>query len=85
MGAHAEWSSPSSVCIPQKSLAITRDFWNRNSLGLTTFCMGTRDGFSMYHTMLKLQTCFEQFITVTSHEHDDRNQIFAQKFVEANI
>ena len=44
-GAHAEGSSPSWVCIPQKSLAIARDFWNTNSLGWTSFRTGARDGF----------------------------------------
>ena len=34
-------------CIPQKSLAITRDFWNTNWLWWTPFRMGAHDGFSM--------------------------------------
>ena len=35
MGARAELSSPLWVCIPQKSLTSTRDFWNTNSLRWT--------------------------------------------------
>ena len=47
MGARVEQSSSSWVCIPQKSLAITRDFWNTNSLRWTPFQPGTHDGFFM--------------------------------------
>ena len=36
-GSRAERGSPSWVCISQKSLAITRDLWNTNSLGWTPF------------------------------------------------
>ena len=46
-GAPVERSSPSWVCIPQKSLAVTHDFWNTNSLGLTPFRTGAHDGFSI--------------------------------------
>ena len=49
MGAHADRSSPSWVCIQQKSLPIARDFWNTNSLGWTPFHMGACDGFSVSH------------------------------------
>ena len=41
-------SSPSWVCIPQKSLAIARDFWNTNSLGWTPFRTGAHGAFSIY-------------------------------------
>ena len=37
MGTRAEWSSPSWVSIPQKSLTIAHDFWNTNSLLWTLF------------------------------------------------
>ena len=47
MGARAERSSPSWACIPQKSLAIARDFWNTKSLGWTPFHRGAHDGFSI--------------------------------------
>ena len=43
MGACVEQSSPSWVCIPQKSLAIARDSWNTNSLGWIPFHMGAHD------------------------------------------
>ena len=53
MGAHAERNSPSWVCIPQKSLTITCDFWNINSLGWTLFCAGAHDGFSIsFHSQV---------------------------------
>ena len=48
MGARAERSSPSLICIPQKSLAITRDFWNTDPLGWTRFGTGAHDGFSIF-------------------------------------
>ena len=48
MGARAERSSLSWVCIPQKSLAIARDFWNTNSFGWTPFRPGTHDGLSIW-------------------------------------
>ena len=44
-GAHAERSSPSWICIPQKLIANARDFRNTNSLKWTPF--RTDDGFSM--------------------------------------
>ena len=47
MGARAERSLPSWVCIPHKSLAIARNFWNTNSLGWTPFYMGAHDGLMM--------------------------------------
>ena len=40
----AERSSPLWVCIPQKSIAIARDFWNANSFGWTPF----HTGFSIF-------------------------------------
>ena len=46
MGTHAERSSPSWVCIPQKSWVIARDFWNTNLWGWILFCTGAHDGFS---------------------------------------
>ena len=36
-GTSAERSSPSRVCIQQKSFVIAHDFWNTNSLGWTPF------------------------------------------------
>ena len=55
MGAHTERSSPSWVCIPQKSLAIARDFWNTNSLRWTSFHTGTNNGFSMIYAISMLR------------------------------
>ena len=46
MGAHVEWR----ICILQKSLAITHDFWNTNSLGWAPFCTDAHDRFSMSST-----------------------------------
>ena len=61
MGARAERSSPSWVCIPQKLLAITRDFWNANPFGWTPFHTGARDGFSIsiriYMCISYVKTC----------------------------
>ena len=37
MSVRTEQSSPSWVCIPQKSLPTARDFWNTNSGGWTLF------------------------------------------------
>ena len=37
MSGPAEQSSPSWVCIPQKSLPTACDFWNTNSVGWTLF------------------------------------------------
>ena len=45
IGLCVEQSSPLWVCIPQKSLAITCDIWNTNSLGWTPFRTGAHDGF----------------------------------------
>ena len=44
-----EATARDSMCrlIPQKSLAIARDFWNTNSLGWTPFHRGAHDGFSI--------------------------------------
>ena len=50
MGGCVEQSSSSWVCIPQKSLAITHDFWNTNSLRWTPFHMGAHNEFSISHT-----------------------------------
>ena len=50
MGILAEWGSPSWICIPQESVSFAYDFWNTNSLGLTSFRTGTRDWCSMVHT-----------------------------------
>ena len=49
MGFHTKLSSPSWVCIPQKSFTIARDFWNTNSFGWTQFRMGAHDGFSIFY------------------------------------
>ena len=61
MGARAERSSPSWVYIPQKLLAITRDFWNANPFGWTPFHTGARDGFSIsiriYMCISYVKTC----------------------------
>ena len=43
----ADQSSHWWVCIPQKSLAVARVFWNINSLEWTPFRTGTREGFSV--------------------------------------
>ena len=51
MDARVERSSPSWVCIPQKSLAIARDFWNTNSRGWTPLRTATM----MYHLYFYLQ------------------------------
>ena len=52
--ARVERNSPEWVCIPQKSLAIARDFWNTNSLGWIPFRMGVHDGFSMYWVPVRI-------------------------------
>ena len=41
--------------IPQKSLTITRDFWNTNSLGWTPFHTGTHDRLSGPPTVHRFQ------------------------------
>ena len=38
---------PSWICIPQKSLAVARDFWNTNSLKWIPFRTGAHDGVSI--------------------------------------
>ena len=57
MGNRGERNSLSWVCIPQKSLAITRDFWNTNSLGWTPFHMGAHDGFSISYMAPVCSAC----------------------------
>ena len=51
MGTSVEQSSPWRGPIQQKSLAIARDFWNTNSLGLTPFCTGAHDQFYFFHNV----------------------------------
>ena len=43
MGACAERRSPAWVCIPKKSLAMTRDFCNTTMLGWTLFRIDAHD------------------------------------------
>ena len=57
MGFHTKLSSPSWVCIPQKSITIARDFWNTNSLGWTQICMGAHDGFSIFYISRANKMC----------------------------
>ena len=56
MDVHVELSSPSWVCILQKSLAVACDFWNTNSLRWTPFRTDAHDGFSISpsHDLWKL-------------------------------
>ena len=56
MGNHVEPSSPLWVCILQKSLAITRDFWNANSPRWTLLCTGAHDGFFMEYKLMRVNS-----------------------------
>ena len=53
-GARAEWSSPSWVCVPQKSLDVACDFWNTNSFWRTPFDRGVHDGLCVQNANLSL-------------------------------
>ena len=54
MGARTERSSPSWICIPQKSLVIARDFWNTKSLGWTPFGTGAHKRFYFFHNVFPM-------------------------------
>ena len=56
MGNHVEPSSPLWVCILQKSLAITRDFWNANSPRWTLLCTGAHNGFFMEYKLMRVNS-----------------------------